>query len=182
MSHDAAHAWYQLSWVDWVSVGGLPLALIGLYLTWVQAKNAAKAAEAAREAVLETEHRIRINQLMVLIPQLRWTVSELESAISSYNSSQVRRQLESWRWQASNIYGMLEAVAPAEARTLRILQQSVGLARSAGAALIAKPGTEEALRNDFSKVRAAIVLACDDLNMWLGRSSTQAQNGTASND
>ena len=69
------------AWVDWVSVIGLPLTLLGLFLTWQQARNASTAAQAAEKAVSRTERQIRASQILVLVPQLRSTVAELETAI-----------------------------------------------------------------------------------------------------
>lgn len=160
--------------MDWVTVAALPLSLVGLSVTWWQARNAARSAEAANSAVRETEQKIRVNQLMVLIPQLRWTVADLETAISNDDAAMVRRQLESWRWQAGNIHGMLSAADPAETRVLKILQQSVGLSRTAGS-LLMDPGVP--VMNSCNKARGSIVVACDELNTWLGRSSTQTQDG-----
>jgi hypothetical protein len=100
-----SHHWYQLTFVDWLTVAGLFLALVGLYATWRQARSAANAARAVQEAILTSEQRIRSKQLMVLIPQLRWTVTELENAAAHNDRAAARRHLDSWRWQAGNIQG-----------------------------------------------------------------------------
>jgi len=73
---------------------------------------------------------------MVLIPQLRWTVLELEKAITTNDRKGARKQLDSWRWQAGNIQGILTAADPEEITILEGLQESVGLARVAGSALL----------------------------------------------
>jgi hypothetical protein len=164
------HHWYQLAWVDWITVAGLPLALVGLYVTWRQARNAANSAKAAQAAIESTELRIRIKQLMVLIPQLRWITVELEDAINTKNEVRARKQLDSWRWQAGNIQGILSAADPEEVQILKGLQQSVGLARVAGSALLAGGPVPSVC----AKARAAIVTVCDDLNTWLGKNSTRA--------
>lgn len=166
-----SHHWYQLSYVDWITVAGLPLALIGLYLTWRQARSAANSAKAVQNAIISTEREIRVKQLMVLIPQLRWTVIELETAISSQDAAGARKHLDSWRWQAGSIQGILSATEPDETKILKGLQQSVGLARVAGSALLEGDGS---VSSESSKARSAIVTVCDDLNTWLGKSSTQA--------
>ena len=130
------HHWYQLTWIDWFTVAGLPLALVGLYVTWRQARNAANSAKAAQDAIIATQRTIRSKQLMVLIPQLRWTVLELEKAITTNDRKGARKQLDSWRWQAGNIQGILTAADPEEITILEGLQESVGLARVAGSALL----------------------------------------------
>jgi hypothetical protein len=164
------HHWYQLTWVDWLTVAGLPLALVGLYVTWRQARNAANSAKAAQAAIESTELKIRIKQLMILIPQLRWIAAELEEAINAQSEAAARKQLDSWRWQAGNIRGILSAADPDEIQILKGLQQSVGLARVAGSVLL-EGGT---VSSACAKARTSIVTVCDDLNTWLGKNSTQA--------
>jgi hypothetical protein len=166
-----SHHWYQLTWVDWLTVAGLPLALVGLYVTWRQARAATNSAKAARDAVIATESKIRSKQLMVLIPQLRWIVAELESAVITKDQESARKQLDNWRWQAGNIQGILTAADPEEIKILRDLQKSVGLARVAGSALLEENAS---IASDSSKAHTSILIVCDELNMWLGKNSTEA--------
>ena len=161
-----AEPWYAIPWQDWLGVVGLPLAFLGLWLTWKQASGAKNAAEATRTAVRRTQTQLRANQLLVLIPQLRWIASELDAAIDEDNQRLARRNLDSWRWQANNIHGMLSAADPAQRKILRALQLSVGQAQSAGAALMGK-GTISVLR-ECSKSRESIAIVCDSLSAWVG--------------
>src|SRR4051812_21705737 len=108
MSLTAAH-WYAIGWVDWISVAGLPLTLVGLALAWAQARAAANSAERAREAVEYTERRLRANQLLVLVPQLRFIAKELDEAIERDDAQHAKRELDNWRWQVANIQGLLSA-------------------------------------------------------------------------
>jgi hypothetical protein len=139
-------------------------------VTWRQARNAADSAKAAQDAIVVTERKIRSKQLMVLIPQLRWTVTELENAIAMNDRKGARRQLDSWRWQAGNIQGILTAADPEEVSILEGLQQSVSLARVAGAALLDE---NNPILSRSSKARTSILAVCDELNTWLGKSSTE---------
>lgn len=166
-----SHHWYQLTWIDWITVAGVPLALVGLYLTWRQARNAANSAKAAQDAVISAERKIRSKQLLILIPQLRWTVIELENAITVSDRTGARRQLDSWRWQAGNIQGILTAADPEEIKILQGLQKSVSLARVAGSALL---DVQSPIFSGCSKARTSIVAVCDELNTWLGKNSTEA--------
>lgn len=75
------NAWYDITWVDWVAVVGVLAALVGLYLTWREARKAATSAEATRLAVTQTEVQLRANQLLILLPQLRALALELDAAI-----------------------------------------------------------------------------------------------------
>lgn len=171
----ATQHWYSVSWVDWITILGLPLTLLGLFVTWRQAKAAATAAEAAKRAVHQTEQQIRASQIMVLVPQLRWTVAELEIAIEANSASVARRQLEIWRWQAGNIHGILSGADTSEKKILKSLTQSTALAVTAGGLLL-EPSGPVAAR--CMKVRAAMASACDELTSWVGRHATQgAESG-----
>lgn len=117
--------WYAVSWVDWLNVVAFSLALLGLWLTFRQARDAKKqataartAAEAASTAVVRTQKQIRANQLLLLIPQLRWVAAELDVAISEDEPNLSRRTLDSWRWQAGQVHGLLTA-SSAERKLLR---------------------------------------------------------------
>jgi hypothetical protein len=167
----ATPSWYDLGWVDWVSVIGLPLTLLGLFLTWQQARNASTAAQAAEKAVSRTERQIRASQILVLVPQLRSTVTELETAIEKGSSFFARRQLDSWRWQASNIHGILSQDSTAERRILKNLTRSVGLAAAAGGLLLEENGS---VSSQCMKAREAMANTCDELASWVGIHATQA--------
>ena len=52
--------WYSLTWVDWFSVIGVFLTVVGLALTWVQARKATTAANAAGEAIRRTEQQFAL--------------------------------------------------------------------------------------------------------------------------
>lgn len=165
----ASHHWYDLAWVDWLAVVGFPLTLAGLYLTWRQAQAASDSADAARRAVQRTQQQIRANQLMVLVPQLMWTASEIDSAIEVEDFALVRRYLNNWRRQAGNVHGILLAADPNEIEIARYLNNSVSMAATAESLLLKGP---KSTRSDCMKARQAIITASDRLNVWIGKNST----------
>lgn len=167
------HHLYDLAWQDWLTVVGFPLTLVGLYMTWRQARNASSSAEAARRAVHRTEQQIRANQLMVLIPQLMWTASEIDTAIEMENFPLVRRYLNNWRRQAGNVHGMLLAADPDETEIARDLNNSVSMAAIAETLLLR---AQKSTRADCMKARQAIIAAADKLNVWVGRNSTETSD------
>lgn len=171
--------WYaSISWVDWLTVIGFPLALAGLYLTWHQAREASNAANAARGAVLRTQQQIRSNQLMVLIPQLTWIANEVDWAIERENFDVVRRFLNSWRQHAGNVHGILMAQAPDENDILKVLMSSIGMAAVTDRLLFQQ---EKSTRKDCMRAREAIRSAIDQLTPWLGKSATEASNWMGEN-
>ncbi|WFE62891.1 hypothetical protein [Micromonospora sp. WMMD714] len=169
----SANAWYVLPWSDWVGVVGFPLGLFGLWLTFKQARSAKDAATAANDAVKRTQVQIRANQLLVLIPQLRWIAAELDFAIDDGNVRLAKRHLDSWRWQANNIHGMLTSADASQRRVLKSLQESAGQAASAGTLLMRKNSGEESMLDQCEKAREAIGRVCDQLSKWAGENVTQ---------
>lgn len=171
---EASHHWYDLGWVEWLGVVGFPLTLTGLYFTWRQARDASNSAEAARRAVQSTQQQIRAKQLMVLIPQLMWVASEIDSAIETGNMPLVRRYLHNWRLQAGNVNGILLAADPNEIALATALNNSVSMAAVTESSLMNRP---KAARSDCMKARDAIAAASGELNIWIGRNSTEATTG-----
>jgi hypothetical protein len=169
----ASHHWYDIGWVDWLAVGAFPLTLAGLYLTWRQAREASDAAKAAREAVQRTQEQIRAKQLMVLIPQLMWIASEIDSAIEVENMPLVRRYLHNWRLQAGNVNGLLLAADSSEVALATAVNNSVSMAAITEGSLLKRP---KATRADCMKAREAITAASSGLNIWIGKNSTEASD------
>ncbi|WP_157431343.1 hypothetical protein [Actinomadura hibisca] len=165
-----ASQWFGLNWVDWLNVVAFPLGIIGLVLTWRQAKGAQDAAVAARSAMTRAQRQIRANQLMTLIPQLRWTTAELDLAIKSNDPDLAARQLEHWKWQVGYIRGVVIGIDANQTALLVKLQNSVTLASTATYSLV---DTNREVHVVCLKARKAIGEACDALIPMLGEQSTQ---------
>jgi hypothetical protein len=167
-----AHHWYALSWVDWLSVGGFPLALLGIYFAWQEARKATSAATAARLAVDRTQRQLRANQLLVLVPQLRWISTELEQSINDDDRDLAGRNLHNWRWQAGHVHGILSAADPAEKKLLKTLQDSVGLAFAATTTLLDAEFKDRPVLEACMKARESIGNVCNQFTSWVGQAST----------
>src|SRR4051794_36769229 len=98
--------WYSLSWDQWVGVAGLPLTLSGLWLAWIQARAARRSADAARNAVYETQKQLVAKYVQLLVPQLAGVANDLTLAISANDVGQTRRYLYNWRYHANNVHGL----------------------------------------------------------------------------
>jgi hypothetical protein len=170
---EATREWYELAWVDWVSVIGFPIGITGLVLTWLQARGAYKTAEATQKTMIEAQNQLRANQLMTLIPQLRWTTAELDLAIKLNDSDLAVRQLEHWKWQIGYIRGIIKGLDGVSSALLVKLQNSVTLAATSSNALV---GTNKEVRSACIKARKAIGDACDALIPLLGERSTQVSD------
>ncbi len=174
------HGWYHLAWHDWVGLAiamvGMPLTLLGLWLTWKQARDAKDAAQAAQLAVKRTQSQLRANQLMVVVPQLRWIALELDAAIETGNIALTRRFLGNWRSQAGQVKGILSKAANTDPQLLTNIGQSISLAASADGSLFAKPGSPIDVVKTCQKARSSVLGICDQLHEWVGENSTEVTN------
>ncbi|MFI7044352.1 hypothetical protein [Streptosporangium sandarakinum] len=170
----APKPWYDLDWVEWSNIVGLVLTLVGLGLTWWQARGAANSAKAAQEAVGLTELQLRMNQLMILVPQLRGIINELDVASAEEGITHVQRCLDKWRSQASIIHGLLSNVDTHKDILVEI-QQSIGLAKTASESIHQTKDTP--IKAKTRKARTSMTSACDSLDVWLGKNMTKALVG-----
>jgi hypothetical protein len=162
--------WYDLTWVEWLSVATVPLTIIGFYITLRQLAKTKSAAEAATKAVGTTQRQLAANQLLVLVPQLKWLATELDVAIQSEDASLTRRHLDSWRWQASHINGLLTQSDSISRRRAREVQDSIALATTASTTLLEK---KEPVLDSCKQAREAIGKVCNELSTWIGQQSLQ---------
>ena len=168
-----------MSWVDGVSVFGVAATLVGLWLTFRQARDAkdqaqlaSAAADAASKAVSETQRQLRGNQLLILVPQLRWVAQELDDAIMAKDRNLARRHLDHWRHQAGHLNGVLIEQVGAPDDIPKALQESVALATASTASLMRQ---KKSVIESCEQARVAIGYACDVLTVYVGQSSTQAR-------
>lgn len=160
--------WFDLAWVEWVGVVGSILTLLGLWLTWKQARDAKTAANAAATASRDAQNQLRAKQVLMQVGELRWTVSSLEGAIERNEGDAVRILLNSWRYSAGQLHGVLQDDGSVSPELLTKMQASLGLAFAAGSALADKRRT---VRSSCAEVRRSISEAFDELNQWAGQAS-----------
>lgn len=125
---------------------GTALAIVGLALTWVQARQAKEQAQGARTAseaaalsLDRAQRQLRGNLMLNLVPQLRFIAAELDLSIESGSPEQARRHLDHWRSQANHLHGVLKDEVPEPRSLLRQLNQSVAFATEAETNLISNP-------------------------------------------
>lgn len=168
----------RVTWVDVVGLVGVVATLVGLYFTWrqardakVQAAAAKTAADAASGAIGRTQRQLRSNQMLVLIPQLRWVAQEMDAAIESGDKGMTRRHLDSWRYQAGHVNGLLLDDSAVTRRILKAIQDSVALATEATTTLLREE--KKTVLESCEQARHAIGHACNLLNVFVGQSASQ---------
>ena len=117
---------------DWLaflnSWASIPLAVAGFWIAIVQIKKTRKVADAAKNAALSTESKIVGNLLLVVLPQLAQTETNLEWAIGRNDRTAAMHYLGSWRWQAGQVRGHLLSQADAPSDFLSVIQTSIATA------------------------------------------------------
>ena len=162
--------WYSLGWVDWLNVVGFAITVAGFAIAFWQISKTRGAAEAANRAALSTQRQLAVNQLLILVPQLKWLAGELDAAIEDDDPRLARRHLDNWRFQAAHIHGLLSADDSMGRRRVRDLQESVTLAFAATSALL--EGKRPVLAAS-KQARNAIGKVCNELSTWVGQQSAQ---------
>ncbi|MGX4657546.1 hypothetical protein ACWCHM_28070 [Micromonospora sp. SCSIO 07396] len=112
-------------------ISAVPVAIIGFGVTYNQVKKTRKAAEAAESAARNSQKAIGRSSLLGLIPQLQRVEEELDRAIRSGSEPVVASSLQSWRWQAGQVRGLLQVGKLARRELLVDIQDSVSAASQA---------------------------------------------------
>lgn len=117
---------------EWLEVTNgwlaLPLQIIGFAVAYWQIAKAKNAATAAREAAARTESQIGVNLLLIALPQLNQTETNLEWAVGKADRDAVIHYLGSWRWQAGQLRGHLVRQGGVDEKILTQIQQSIATA------------------------------------------------------
>lgn len=125
------------SFVDAASTwSAIPLALSGFGVTIWQTTKAKRAAEMASRSAQEAKERIGRSSLLVLLPQLHRAEEQLERAVRDGSVELTISWLSTWRWQASQMRGLLDESDPPQREIAVSLQASISSATSAKEKLI----------------------------------------------
>jgi hypothetical protein len=88
---------------EWVSVVGLPVGIVAVFLTWRQLRKTATAAGAAKDAVERTEQHLAENQLLLLIPRMLQHARDLDHAVHRTDREAAQACLTDWRNAATQV-------------------------------------------------------------------------------
>ena len=123
---------------DWLSVAGLVVGIAGFALTIRVVLQAKSAAEAARDAVLDTRSEITRNLLIALAPGLQRIEQSLEQAVKAKDRSRIVDGLVDWRWRANELLALIRSQGDDHGDLTARLQKSVALAVTAKQAIATK--------------------------------------------
>ncbi|MFE9743629.1 hypothetical protein ACFYOT_01865 [Saccharothrix saharensis] len=172
-----------LSWqaaysvIDHVStVASIPLATIGFFVAYVQIRKTRKAAEATRAAVESARTEMSRAGVLTLLPQLQRIEEQMERAVSSNSVELFLAWSNTWRFQAGELKGHLEMLAPGNEQLPTLIQKSVGLAGYMKTALDDK--REVDLRKVTRKTREAVAAVTNELGSLVAVYGAAAIGGT----
>lgn len=113
----------------------IPLQLLGFGLALWQIRKAVNSSRAAKEASQRTEEKISGNLLLVILPQLTQTETNLEWAVSQTDRHATIHYLGSWRWQAGQLRGLLARSESEHEELMTKIQASIAAAADTKIAL-----------------------------------------------
>lgn len=97
------------STLDWLSIVGLVLALVGIGIAIFQISQATSAAEAAKNASEATQIHLADNHLLLLIPVLSQACKDLTRAASADDRQGAAGYLDAWRETAVKVRALIQA-------------------------------------------------------------------------
>ena len=123
-------------WLDITnSWAAIPLQFLGFGIAVWQIRKAISSADAAKLASTRAEARIGSNLLLVILPQLNQTETNLEWAVSRSDREAVIHYLGSWRWQAGQLRGHLGRTPEMTNEVMTLIQDSITTAADTKLAL-----------------------------------------------
>lgn len=99
-----------LSGADAVGLGSLTVTVVGFVVAISQLRRTESTAAATRRAVERTEERIAVNHLLVVLPQFRMLVQDLDAAAEENDRKLAMRTLVAWTHLANEVASMLAGV------------------------------------------------------------------------
>jgi hypothetical protein len=117
--------WSQgLTWVDWVSVGGVLLTAVGFVITWIQLQRTRTSREAVADKLGELSSRQTEDRLGDLLPRLRQIHDEASKAAQRNRRQSLIGSLERWNSTCERLIEVLSR--PQSQRSHRFGKQSQG--------------------------------------------------------
>lgn len=124
-------------WLDNLNgVAAIPLQLIGFAVAIWQIRKAINSADAAKKAAARTEAQISGNLMLVILPQLNQTETNLEWAVGRSDRDAAIHYLGSWRWQAGQLRGHLGRQGKTSDDLMKQIQTSIAAAADTKLALL----------------------------------------------
>ncbi|MFF0550255.1 hypothetical protein ACFYUL_14950 [Streptomyces sp. NPDC004311] len=150
----------------------IPVAAAGFFFTIKQTIKARHAAEMAQKSAEDARDRISRSSLLVLLPQLHRAEDQMERAVRDGSVELAISWLSTWRWQASQVRGLLDEADPQQRVLADSLQASISAAASAKEKLMSNGSPDVVVAT--RAVRAAVGKVTGELGALASSHGMQA--------
>jgi hypothetical protein len=165
-TQDRALTWYEKLGVAGAiaTFAGFIVTFIALAIAWNQLKRTADAAVAAASAAKTARSDLIRRHLDLLLGQMRFMKTMVDSSAASGDARSTRMQLETWNSSVGHTVRML-AVGPEDyGDFLALINRSTAQARDAIDALVSiEGGSGGSVIDDTRSARRAIARVCDSM-------------------
>lgn len=158
-----------LNWVEWVSVGGVVITLLGFAATiWAlalargQLRRVETAAAAASSAVATTQAQLRRTYSRMLLPQLVDIQQDLVSAVEAEDPRAAHRAVDRWVRLAGQLQEMLGEEVPTRSDVLDAVSESIKRAKRAKSAMVES-------KKSVLQATARLRISVGDVCAYVGR-------------
>jgi hypothetical protein len=156
-------------WRDYVAVAELVVTIVGFALTAV-------AIWRTRQAVQNVRRSLINNQVLILMPFLERIEWDLQRAVDDLDWAMTVHQLQTWRWQAGHVSGLVQAIPNIPSGFMSALRKSVALAAVARTGL----AKTDLLDKGTKQVRTAIADVTNQIGEVTAHLSIQVYGGGGS--
>lgn len=132
-----------LNWVEWMSVGGVLITVLGfagtiwaLVLARTQLRRVQTTAAAASLAVATTQGQLRRTYSRLLLPQLVDIQQDLISAATADDPERAHRAIDRWVRLAGQLQAMLEEEVPGGSDLIDAVGESIKRSKRAKSAMV----------------------------------------------
>ncbi|RIJ76634.1 hypothetical protein D1871_11215 [Nakamurella silvestris] len=167
---DLSWSVFSISWVDWIGVFALGLALFG-------AIKARKQVSEVTLAIEKTERRMNAFTARSLIEAMRRGQHSLMIAVDQNSHSLAYMTLDEWRWtvnQLSTLPKLADLLTP---ELKEALGRSVALATVAMRQLSNKPGND--VRTSVKRAKAEVEMAVGEVTKTLSLFTGTTEGGVS---
>jgi hypothetical protein len=135
-----------LRWIDWATIAGLVLTVVGFGITWWQLYRTRTARQAVDDTRSEINQKIASEGLSESLPMLQEIYLKARSAASKRDRRQLRRRLENWSNKCSEAITQLQQLQERQPKHRRTRQNDDRVADAVKQLQSARNKVREGLR------------------------------------
>lgn len=153
-----------MAYGDVVGTLSLLVTIIGFWIAIAQLGRTTTATNAVKASIDESSKRMRVNHLLVLLPQFRSWETDLDAAEDDDDRKAARRALVGYSHAAYQVAGLLVADKHVDSNFIQTITESANMASTAKGKLASGvEGTVRDITADASTAIAQVTSKCSAL-------------------